>query len=93
MSDITIPKPPPKAPPVNYAQIVALFGEALWGSKWARDVGRVAKVNPRTVSRIYTAAKEGRDYPAARGVIQALYRELAPIIADLKPWAAHASED
>ena len=93
MTDIEIPRPPPKAPPVNYAQIVSLFGQRVWGANWPSGMGRLTGINPRTLARIYAAAREGRDYPAARGVLAALGRELTPVMDDLKPWVRHASED
>lgn len=93
MTDTNIPKPPAKVAPPNYAAIVAMFGEAIWGSKWALDMGRFTGINPRTLSRIYAAHKQGRDYPAAPGVLAALYRNLGPVLADLKPWADHVGLD
>jgi hypothetical protein len=89
---VTAP-PPPKAPPVNYAATVAAFGQALFGRNWAAGVGRLADVNPRTLTRIHAAAREGRDYAAARGVLAALHEKLAPIVAELKPWARHATDE
>jgi hypothetical protein len=87
-----VPKPPPKAPPVNYAVVVVAFGQAMWGSVWPSGMGRLTGLNPRTLARIQRAAAEGRDYPAARGVLAALHEKLDPIVDQLKPWARHASE-
>jgi hypothetical protein len=91
-TDWNIGKPPPKVRPPNYAVVVVAFGERLFGPQWAAGVARLTGVNKRTLSRIYAAAKDERDYPAARGVLAALEASLAPILADLGPWAKHASD-
>lgn len=71
----------------NSAELVAAFGRRVFGNSWGAGIARLAKVNERTVQRIATAAREGRDYPAARGVLAALHEALAPIVAELEPHA------
>jgi hypothetical protein len=93
MSEIAIPKPPPKTPPVNYAAVLAMFGQSIWGANWPSGMGRLTGVNPRTLARVHTAARAGRDYPAARGVLAALHDKLAPLVTQLQPWARHAADD
>ena len=83
-------KPPPKVAAPNYTKVLAAFGRELFGDHWPSGVARLAGVNPRTMLRVSTAANEGRDYPAARGVLAALHEKLAPIVAELRPWSRHA---
>ena len=73
----------------NHAQLVAAFGRRIFGDAWGAGLARLAGVNPRTMTRIAAAARDGRDYPAARGVLAALHQALAPIVAEL---ADHARE-
>jgi hypothetical protein len=84
--------PPPKVAPPNYAAVLAAFGQAIHGPNWPSGIARLAGVNPRTMHRIASAVAEGRDYPAARGVLAALYDKLAPVVAELKPWSRHAAD-
>lgn len=68
----------------NYAELVAAFGRRIFGDSWAAPLARLANVNDRTVQRIASAAREGRDYRAARGVLGALAETLAPIALELE---------
>lgn len=71
---------------VQHAQLVAHYGHMVFGSDWVSPLARLAKVHPRTVQRIKEAASAGRDYPAARGVLAAMYEALQPILDELKPF-------
>lgn len=75
------------------AEIVAQFGQRVWGHRWTAGMSEFAQVNPRTLARIYAAARCGEEYPAARGVIGALSRALGAVQADLEPWARRADDD
>jgi hypothetical protein len=74
------------------AEVVAQFGQRLWGSHWVGAMGEFLDVNPRTLTRIYTAARAGEEYPAARGVIRALDEALGALHGDLAPWVRQADE-
>jgi hypothetical protein len=67
------------------AETVAEFGQRLWGANWAYGMSQFADVNLRTLTRIHAAAREGEDYPAARGVIAALHERLVATLHDLEP--------
>ena len=69
--------------PPTYSSILAAYGERLFGGEWAAGVARLARVNERQVQRIRVAAREGREYPAARGVLAALGDALAPLAREL----------
>jgi hypothetical protein len=75
---------------MTHAEVVAQFGERLWGPGWVGGMSQFAKVNPRTLARIQRAVREGQDYPAARGVIAALRERLTAVQDDLEPWARRA---
>jgi hypothetical protein len=75
------------------AEVVAEFGQRLWGGGWVAGMAHFAKINPRTLLRIRVAAALGEDYPAARGVIAALRDALGAAQADLAPWARRADDD
>lgn len=72
-------------PAPHYTEQLESFGRRLFGEEWGAAMARLTNTNPRTITRIRTAAREGRDYPAARGVLAALYEALQVILADLKP--------
>lgn len=73
------------------AEVIKEFGERIWGAGgWVSGMSEFAGVNPRTLARIYAAAREGQEYPAARGVIAALREELTTALDDLEPWARRA---
>lgn len=69
------------------AALVDRYGEALFGPEWAAPLARLTDTNERTVRRVRQAAREGREYPAARGLLAALYDRLIGLAADLKPHA------
>jgi hypothetical protein len=71
----------------TFAELVASFGERLFGAEWASPMARLTGTNERTVRRVRQAAREGRDYPAARGILAAMLEHLSPIVAEL---ARHA---
>lgn len=77
--------------PTN-AKVVALFGERLWGPHWPNAMSDFTGINPRTLTRIRVAARDGQEYAAARGVIGALREQLTAVLADLEPWAKRADE-
>ncbi|HEV2530935.1 hypothetical protein [Phenylobacterium sp.] len=68
------------------SEIVAEAGEELFGSEWAAPMARLTDTNERTVRRVRQAAREGRDYPAARGLLAALSERLAALARDLGPF-------
>jgi hypothetical protein len=92
MSDLNLPQAPAPTPRVNYAAVVTAFGEAIWGPLWAAGMGRLTGIAPRTLQRVWTAARADRDYRSARGVLAALHEKLAPIVDQLEPWARHADQ-
>lgn len=51
---------------LNYAQLVEHVGRALHGREWVRALAADLGAVPRTVERVAQAAREGRDYPAAK---------------------------
>jgi hypothetical protein len=69
------------------AERVVQIGERVWGANWASGMGDLTKVNHRTLTRIYAAAQAGEEYPAARGVLAALYDCLAAVVDDLEPFS------
>lgn len=71
----------PLAP--HASQILASFGERLFGPEWAAPLARLTKTSERTVRRVRAAANEGRDYPAARGILAALHEALTAVASDL----------
>jgi hypothetical protein len=75
---------------VTNAEVIAAFGERIWGAGWVAGLSHFADINPRTLRRIHAAAACGEDYPAARGVIGALDEALAAAAADLQPWVRRA---
>lgn len=66
------------------AEAVVDIGQRLWGEHWATGMSVFAGVNRRTLLRILAAARDGYDYPAARGVLAALYERLSAVVADLE---------
>lgn len=74
------------------AEIVAQVGQRVWGHSWTAGMGHFTGINPRTLARIYAAARHGQEYPAARGVIEALHRCLGAVQADLGPLLHQADE-
>jgi hypothetical protein len=74
------------------AEVVVALGERVWGQNWVAGMSQFAEINPRTLTRIFAAARDGQDYPAARGVIAALRERLTAVLADLEPWARRADE-
>ena len=74
------------------AEIVAGIGQRVWGHSWTSGMGHLTGVNPRTLARIYAAARHREEYPAARGVIEALHRALGSVQADLAPWVERADQ-
>jgi hypothetical protein len=71
----------------THAQTLATFGERLFGEEWAAPLARLTDTNERTVRRVRQAAREGREYPAARGLLAALGDRLAALQHDLEPFA------
>ena len=71
--------------PDTAAALVVAFGERVFGPEWKTALSRFAGVNRRTLDRLYTAHREGRDYPAARGVLASLHEALAAVERDLRP--------
>lgn len=71
----------PLAP--HASEILATFGQRLFGSEWAAPLARLTGTSERTVRRVRAAAAEGREYPAARGILAALQETLAAVAADL----------
>lgn len=59
--------------------------EAIAGPEYASAIGELVGINDRTIRRIREAAINGREYPAARGAISALYEALTDIVWELKP--------
>ena len=59
-------------------QLVDHAGRLMFGEEYRRPLALALGVNPRTVERVAAAAREGRDYPAAR----AMTHDLAGLIAD-----------
>jgi hypothetical protein len=76
-----------------YSQLVAEFGERLFGNEWAAALGRLTGINDRTIRYIRAAALEGREYGSARGVLAALEERLTDIAWDLKPHADRISKE
>jgi hypothetical protein len=72
--------------PLTSAEVVVDLGHRLWGANWPTRMSQFADINLRTLTRILTAAEDGQDYPAARGVIAALKERLAAVLADLEPY-------
>ena len=72
---------------VTAAAELAALAERLFGEAWAADVARLTDVNERTVRRIRQAAREGREYPGARGVLAALDDAVRPIAAELQAFS------
>ena len=76
------------------AQVVATFGERVWGPGWPKGMAEFTGINIRTLTRIKAASREGEDYAAARGVIGALREQLTAVLADLRLGrAARTSRD
>lgn len=73
--------------PRLYSELVAHYGETLIGPEWGGGLSRLTGINQRTMSRIRAAAAEGREYPAARGVLAALHDRLGEIRAEIAPYA------
>jgi hypothetical protein len=76
------------AAPPTAAELVVMAGGALYGVDWQARMARDLNVQLRTVQRIAQAAREGRDYPAARawlpdlaGLAEARRAELAALRA------------
>ena len=66
------------------AEIVVQVGERIWGpGSWLGGMSEFAGINVRTLTRIYAAVRAGQDYPAARGVVAALYERLTAVLAEL----------
>jgi hypothetical protein len=70
----------------THAERLSSLSSRLFGEEWAADVARLTGVNERTVRRIRQAAREGREYPGARGVLAALGEAVRPIAEDLKAY-------
>lgn len=73
--------------PPHASEILARFGLMLFGPEWAAPMARLTHTSERTLRRVRAAAAEGRDYPAARGVLAALYEALDAIRAQLQPFS------
>ena len=84
--------PAPIAPAPNYAAALVAFATALYGPRWQAGVEHLTGANRRTLLRLAIAAREGRDYASAPKILADLHARLAPIAAELAPWAAHASK-
>ncbi len=68
------------------SQRLAEIAEALFGPEWAAPLARLTGTNERTAQRVRQAAREGRDYPAAVGLLAALGEALRPITDALKAY-------
>jgi hypothetical protein len=68
----------------TFAQILARYGEQLFGEEWAAPLARLTGANERTVRRVRQAAREGLEYPAARGLLAALGEAVRPIASELE---------
>ena len=71
--------------PMIYSIELARIATALFGSEWGGPLARLTRTNERTAQRVRTAAAQGREYPAARGLLAALGEALVPILTDLEP--------
>jgi hypothetical protein len=67
----------------THSEAIVAVGERVWGDRWASAMSRFTDVNLRTLTRIHAAAREGREYPAARGVVAALHDRLTGALDDL----------
>lgn len=74
------------------AEVVAQFAERLWGRDWVGRMSTFTEINERTLRRIWAAARYRQEYPAARGVIEALAASLDALRDDLEPWAQRADQ-
>jgi hypothetical protein len=85
--EVVVPPPPPQ--PVYYAAIVAAVGERVWGASWPSGIAHLIGESPRTMQRLATAAREGRDYRGADRILAQVHTLLGDVTLALKPWAAH----
>lgn len=69
------------------ADILAEKAEELFGPEWAAPLARLTDTNERTVRRVRAASRDGREYPAAAGLLAALHERLAAILKGLQPFA------
>jgi hypothetical protein len=72
--------------PPLHSVILNDLGLALFGPEWAAPMARLTATHERTIRRIRAAAAEGREYPAARGVLAALHEALVALEATLRPY-------
>lgn len=76
----------PDRPP-HASELVARYGQMIAGPEWGGTMARLTGVHQRTLSRIKAAAAEGREYPAARGVLAALYDAVHTLHAELQRYS------
>lgn len=70
-------------PPALYSVALHEAGERLIGPDWPAAVARLTGVNARTLQRVRDAAREGREYPAARGALAALAEAVEGLAGEL----------
>ncbi|HEY5409918.1 MAG TPA: hypothetical protein VIJ94_04240 [Caulobacteraceae bacterium] len=90
MADDLSRAPPGAKRPAGYrttAERLSAVGLELFGEEWAAPLARLTGTNERTVRRVRAAAREGKDYPAAAGLLAALQERLAAICEALRPFA------
>lgn len=68
------------------SQQLAELAERLFGPEWAAPLARLTGANERTVRRIRAAASEGREYPAAAGVLAAFAEAVDGLAKALQPY-------
>lgn len=71
----------------SHAERLTVVASELFGEEWAAPLARLTETNERTVRRVRQAAREGREYPGARGLLAALHERLAAILNALEPFA------
>lgn len=72
--------------PTHPTQDLANLGRELFGDDWVGPIARLAGVNARNVERCKQAAREGVEYPAARGVLAALQEAATALARSLLPY-------
>jgi hypothetical protein len=73
-------------PARNASEVLDEIARAIFGEEYASALARVTDTNERTIRRIRAAAREGREYPAARGVLAALAEAVEGFAAELAPY-------
>lgn len=68
------------------AERLTAIAAELFGPEWAAPLARLTGTNERTSQRVRQAAREGREYPAAAGLLAALQERLSQILEALEPY-------